>query len=1121
MKSSRAVVACLMLLCVALPSAANTGQYYLVARVAPAGSITSGGQGQQVVYLRWDELEGQLPDDVTSLRLVRDGSTVLLDEPIEAVMDVTGIAELYAGAANQRRLVETLRLLKEQAISEGRNFELDGFPSAIRERIDPASPHYDAMWSFLASRADVNVARARFRAFVDAPGSGSFEYELLAVNAVEGTVRLGLAEVNTLATQDILSPTVFRQVLQAECHLPELGLDHYTVALDWDSPGNDNPADRVAAQVYIAGYDLYRTKENLEPLAMSAPLRNLRGEAATATFDNRGEPVLPGLEKVNDTLLTVSGEAEPDPPPWEEEQGGVTISGGLIPEWLETRDQLEIAGLEPGDKRGYYLVPRDFTGNYGATLAAVVVVPNRLRPPAPWELRNFADQTGELSFPPEAGLAISWDKVDVANYLAAYQGTRVFCNSSEAEQSGVLEFVAEGEDCKVDVRRSVRLDVSTYRVYRFDGFDEAVRFKDSDGDGVADGSARFNDSDGDDVAEEAETPEGLQCDPSAQPDGTVGRALSPAAVGLQEITLPTSGRKIIRMTDLQPQSEEGQGQVFWYRVASRTPDGRFSVLSAPQRGIYPNRQPPPPPIVSMYRIGREEDGGCELAVDRTAGHWSFREELDDAWFMVSCGSSTSFGSLLEEDLSYDGTPTCEAIVDACDLDGGGSVTLSYPEKTGGDDPYSCSINIPNDLPEEDRDLAFCRAGGARLVPTYKEVLVPASTGDVSSQLSLVIVQRPAPNTCVTLYENIDGASVKVATSCGDETNLGLIQHRIDSGFFCGYAVAQDENNNISLSVQTPCTAIIAEQPKPPATPQPVEFTVGANVAEFGWRLPVEPVAVTLARLEHRPGDGTRKRTIHSIPSPGIGGGEVVRHAVDVPELLGERDEWCISLLAVGPNAVATDAKTSDWSAPRCVYRRSDDEDVPKYLPWPAVVDAAQGDPLRAGVQRFGPIGLLYVDVLPIGSVDRDTLQLRCLFNPQKSIFFMDAKCAEEGKLLSDALLESALHFVVYRQSRREWEAESDWVQVSPLLEFAHWDDYEPEDGEPKFIGRYLRDPYIKMRRDSLSEPSPQVFAFVDRYPYGMGRSYRYQIVYFSEDHRIVRTRQSDWVELSLPGGSAP
>jgi hypothetical protein len=248
-----------------------------------------------------------------------------------------------------------------------------------------------------------------------------------------------------------------------------------------------------------------------------------------------------------------------------------------------------------------------------------------------------------------------------------------------------------------------------------------------------------------------------------------------------------------------------------------------------------------------------------------------------------------------------------------------------------------------------------------------------------------------------------------------------------------------------------------------------------------------------------------------VPSPGEGAGEVVRYAVDIPALVGARDEWCVSFLAIGPSVDGSPSLFSDWSAPRCANRRSDSSSIPEYLPWPMLEDAPEGRELRAGVQGIpGLVGYLRVDIEPVKPVDASTLLRNCIFNPQESVFFL-----EEGKLAADAMLEDALGFVAYRQRRAPGGVGGDWVQVSPLIEFAHWDPYDPAPEEQKFLARYLRDPYVFLRRNDFNDDRIRAWTFVDRYPYSLTDEYRYQFVYFDRDHAVVETRMSDWIGVGL------
>jgi hypothetical protein len=245
---------------------AKESQVYFVARNAPAGSITSAGQSQQVVYLRWDTFEGSLPDSVDRLRLERtlDSTTTTLGEwPVDAVRSAAGIADLYRGPAQLRRKLETITRLNELASSSGVSFPASQFADRINRLIDPANRvddgaseeeklwSYNPLWAFLGSRTDFNIARARNRGFIDDnPGTGIVQYELLAIDTDNNdeTALLGLVELNVDVVQVPLGATSLRQVRVSDtrCDLPESAKDHFTVMLDWNSPGESVISDRMA-----------------------------------------------------------------------------------------------------------------------------------------------------------------------------------------------------------------------------------------------------------------------------------------------------------------------------------------------------------------------------------------------------------------------------------------------------------------------------------------------------------------------------------------------------------------------------------------------------------------------------------------------------------------------------------------------------------------------------------------------------------------------------------------------------------------------------------------------------------------------------------------------------------
>lgn len=1064
-----------LLALLALPVSAQNGQYYLVAYQAPAGSITSGGQGQAVVYLRWDVLEGALPPDVARLRLTRDGE-VLLDKAVTEVMPAADIAQLYSGPAQERRLLETILSLKENAVADGGDFVTSDYPAVIRGLIDPLGPDYDAGWSFLASRNDINVARARYRAWVDTPTAGSHDYELLAVDTVGGTARLGFVRVDTTQPQQLLGVDAFAQILSSQCDLPEMARDHYTVALNWRAPGMASVSDRVAAQVYVTGYDLYRTVDNLDATVLNPPPRDIAAEAAASNHDHRGVPVLAGLEKVNDTLLTVTADLS------------------MAAEWLETRADLERAGLAPGDRRAYYIVPRDFTGNYGPTTATIVVVPNLVRPPAPWELRPIARDGNP--FVDSINLTFSFDAVNIDNYLDAYGANRRFCNLFDARDTGVLEFVGAGEDCDSAPHRAVRLDVSDYVIYRFLDFETASRFKDSDGDGVGDFDERAG---------------ATQCDDGAQPAGAIDYRLPDNDANLTSVTLPASGKQTWRFEDPAPPSVAGD--VFWYRVASKTPDGRLSLLSAPQRGMFPDRRLPPKPTVEARRPGEVRDG-CELAVDGDRGNWIFRDEVDDAPFGVSCAGLKETLIVSGKSVGTDG-PLCQTISNAC---AGSPVTLTYPDSAnpGAD---LCTINLPQDLPPDGQGLEFCGTGQARLVPTYAEGQIPVEPGEtITGPLVLTVTADTGfPDVCLDLYENIDGDSTRVDTSCGTG-NLGLIEYEAPGGYFCGYAVARDPNNNVSPAATVPCTSILADGGKLPTTPQPISLALVGDRADLSWRLPVEPVAVTLVGLEHITGDGPRTRELFSVPSAGSGSGDVVQYTASIAPLAGESDEYCVRFKSVGPDTANQSANSSGWSAPLCETRRAQSSVLPQYLPWPIVDSAVEGTPLSAEFFGFafigGNFGILIVDVAPVPDIDIKAYNNSCGLSgtangpPNTDLFATEIWCNRAGELNARSVIDGVAPFLVYRQGRSPGGQAGDWIQVSPLIEYAHWDSIPVVPGTD--FDAELNDPYIKLVANPTAT-SGWRFVFRDLYTYLPGWDYRYQFVYFDDDHRITRWRRSDWI----------
>lgn len=1078
---------------------ASDDQFYFVARQAPAGSITAAGQSQQVVYLRWDPVEGRLPADVVGFRLLRNG--VLLnapDFPASGIMSVSEIDGLYQAPEQQRRKLEIITRLNELAASNGDSFSAANFASYLHGLLNAADLNtYNPLWSFLGSRTDFNIARARYRGWVDAtPATGTVEYELLAVNAVGATARLGLTRVEPGVPNTFLGASNLKQVLNSDtrCDMPENAKDHYTVALNWSSPGENTDSlvisDRIATQLYISGFDLYRSSENLAPEVTQAPVRDIASLAAAASADSRGNPLISGLQKVNVSLVIDSGTTTDDP------------------KWLEARDLLKRAGLKPGDRRGYYLVPRDFTGNYGPTIATIVEVPLMTRPPAPWNIRTFADETSSaLARGTPDALTLSWDKVNLENYLRMFQDTRRYCNLVEAQQTGVLEFVGIDQDCNADVRSSVRLDVVDYRIYRFTDFDTAGRFKDSDGDGVADSDERVF---------------GLQCDATQQPVAAKNHLAPPNSIQLLiGGGFSPTDPEVVRLRDRVPAAVKDT--VFWYRIASvaGTPDdkGRLSFLSAPQRGLFPDRTPPLEPDVEVLKPGKKV-AGCELISDPDA-LWSYTEEIDTKEkgnnFTLSCSIGGSYSA--PEVSSITGN-SCVQILTQCAGDTDIVLTSPATELTGN---VECSATIPN-------DVEFCKSGSLTLVPKIIDEMVAAQPGDlVPGGVTVTVKPKPNSKTCIALYESIDGTATRIGSTCDE----GGLNYQPGNGPFCGYAIASDENNNLSTTVHFPCT-LAPKNPKAPTPPQILSLTVDDAQARFTFRLPAEQAAVTLARLDHEPGDGGADRELVTIPVINAEPGQVISHTMLVNPLLLSKDRFCLSLKAVARNA-GSGTVSSQWGKQRCYTRLAGgEEDLPVYMPWPAVNAPDQGEVLIGGlVSNFRKVpahltmrivrksGLLegcerLLPGQPPGGIP-DPLQ------PEQDSNQFDAlECTDAGMAAVKAALAQEMNFILYRQSRIVGESEGPWIQVSPLIEFAHFDDIPTrqtgEKDTPSFIEWRLNDPFVKFIFIGAPAKDELRFVYLDRYPFSPYADltatqlyeFRYQAVYFDKSHRPIRWRQSEW-----------
>jgi hypothetical protein len=348
--------------------------------------------------------------------------------------------------------------------------------------------------------------------------------------------------------------------------------------------------------------------------------------------------------------------------------------------------------------------------------------------------------------------------------------------------------------------------------------------------------------------------------------------------------------------------------------------------------------------------------------------------------------------------------------------------------------------------------------------------------------------------------------------------------------------------------------LVTGELKPPGMPQLLDFDVASNAAQLRWRLPVEPLAAVLVRLEHEPAEGDPVSEVFSVPVAGFGAGDPVNHVRTVAGLVGEVDRWCVSLRSIGVHGVEQRSRVSEWTPRRCVSRSELTETPPVYLPWPSVAGPVEQAPLTAGATL---LPLLYLStndlstfqvqvpqsdaVRAIGGDDAlevlasqpiyaielgrlTGLNNDCLYDRAVVAGYPPLPtmlCTTAGRLRVEAAMASAMGFLVYRQARGADGMPGDWLQVSPLIDFAHWEAVEPDEKFP--ANARLNDPYLKLV-PVPGDPNTWRILFFDRYPqmsglgaiFGETRNYRYQLVYFDERQRPVAWRQSAWLAVG-PG----
>ncbi|QHS11077.1 hypothetical protein [Sinimarinibacterium sp. NLF-5-8] len=1069
--------------------AQDAEQLTFFAKVAPTES-----RAAPLVVLRWDVLEGQLPAEIVSFE-VRRGEELLSTLDAHGARDAATVQQLYQQADFRRQRAEMLYNLQRQAAAPA---DLGGGAAVTAATLGAAviaRAAQDPLFAFLAPRQDIVAAVALNRGYIDRPDPGVHAYELRALDANGRSARVGRVSVDTARALQVGAAADFAQIRLGRCDAPESGLDDGAIALNWRH-GGDNPTQVYANSLQISGYELWRSHAPLAEGVVKAPPRDIAALTQGAGIGPHGAPVLPELHRLNEEPIVLSG-ALPV---------GDEGAGNGEAQFVQTAAELARQGMKPGTRWAYYLVPRDFSGQYGPTLAHIVTVPDLLRPPMPWN-PTVTDSSLDRT------LALEWDAVNLANYLRAHQRQRNYCNLDSAVAEGRLFYAPDGQTCAAsDVQVGVNLRVSGYRVYRFDQFDQAAAFSDRDGDGVADAAERSREGD-----------IGSACDAGLAPRGAPNHRIDTHTV--QPVGFVSAdGRQKYSFVDPQPVQP---GRVWWYRVAAVGANGQVSVLSPPLRAMFPERELPAP-------IDRSD---ITLTAPETC---RFRVNVESLRF----GGDMVIENSPQEDASHAEVSCGTEVLRTLPFKGAGPQLINNKDCL-----YEFSKQCPNGEPrisyyQSDRLLASASLGSQAFNDacplkttlaadqTFCQPTREVAQGERLDQVPDLQVNSPH---CVVYYRHFGDRSYRVANSCNDPQAAARVMDVLPANEpICLSVAAQNANGLVSPQTRLPCFTLADSAPQTPPAPSLLSLDLNQDQAQLVWILPAVRLTGSIVELTRIDDGMVLRQSIPATESSEQGVAQTAKFGL--PTAIAQSEQWCLSAKTVGVAAIGQASQAvSPASASLCTTRSDYPVEKSRYLPWPPIPQPLDGEAFEVVYFSSSEQGSL--PALRLGRAGIVTDIQSCQLSPEAL-----GSCGKTGECLVNEFpglcvapkpfelcetvrseLAGKLDFVVYRQSRKGAGTETDFVQVSPLIDRAFCnvqrdDQYCPLRGDCPVVNT-LQDPFIQIgvlpeAEHGESWRDPQ-YVFVDRYPHREDRDYRYQAVYFDTDGEIRGSRTSGWLPAQV------
>ena len=881
MKNITLLIISLLLLSLSLP--ADDRQFYFVAKEGRLGSLSQTAKDDYGVYLRWDLMEGELPLDISTLVLLRvqgDTETELLNVDATAVMSNKEIAAMFQEGSAQRTLFETIDAISKNESPTCTNANISNIGEVVSSCLE------DNYWSFLASKVNFNIAKARYRAYLDIAydrDQESVEYILVGKNAAKTKeLILGKTTVSLKLTSSVLMANNFTQIIDSKCNDNRYGLDDYKVALYWKN-GGENATEFFANGLMISGYDLYySTKPTSEYSLDFAEKLDIRELAQNLPHDAQGNVILKehGIAKANETLITM-GEKDAD---------------GTKPVYVESSQEIQERGFLAGEKRYYFLVPRDFTGNYGPTAFIEVTIPDLLPPPAPINPRTI-----EVDGKPE----LIWDTVKFPNYVHYHKNDMKVCSTETIQAQSRVRFVDIDESCTDENGIILNFNVAKYYVYRFDNGADAAGFEDLDLDGYND----FYETD----------------ETKCSPDFPVG--INSNLVAIIDQTDETT----IHFKDL----DAVKAQFYWYRVVSVTESQIASNLTSPIRAFAPKRDLLPAPSMSVVDrraiISTEvkESSDSTIAQDNTSSATRVEIDFFDEKFSLPLNVSSmsaSLSSALKGKLFS--------------MQGGSAKITFYNENTF---IKSRTFNMAsvfnfNAVRADDKKTllgyAIIDSKTLFMLDEVRVVLtdgLQASRECVEFEFEQDFIDEYAGKACLETTLAVGNSRYKYSRDCSLERvkefclhslNGDMVSVGVRAVLYSGLATQSVFGNYV--------TAQEVDAPNEPSLAG-IEMDIATLKATISVQPQMEKVTGTMVYLYEKNSDKTFTTTVTHIGKDNPS--ELIDANITGITAISIGDTWCAKAKTIG-----LDGQMSKWSLPICQEILAEDENRDNLM-WPEIQNA--------------------------------------------------------------------------------------------------------------------------------------------------------------------------------------